>query len=149
MCTMFCSCTVGVSSCPGPYRDDAGKLGCENCHRRLTTCKKPLHILNPGHICQTCYDRIRSGKPSRVNTEPSSPRPAKKQRRSKSDPGKPLPTASTRLRIRAPKPLLPPIKPREMKPSIDPMALLHAAHARRMALLNAESTFELSFGPDS
>jgi hypothetical protein len=79
-------------------------------------------------------------------------RPTKKQRRSMSDPGQPLPIASTRLRIRASKPPQPAPKPRLVKPAVDPvdpMALLNAAHARRMALLEEESTIGLSFDANS
>jgi hypothetical protein len=65
-------------------------------------------------------------------------RPAKKQRRTKSDPGQPLPITSTRLRIRASKPPPPTPKPRTVKPIVDVSSLLDAAHARRMALIEAE-----------
>ena len=77
-----------------------------------------------------------------IEERAASSEPAKKkQRRTKSDPGQPLPIASTRLRIRAPKPPPSAPKPRVMKPTVDPvdlMALLEATHARRMALLEAE-----------
>jgi hypothetical protein len=92
-----------------------------------------------------------------IEERAASSEPAKKkQRRTKSDPGQPqaqtLPNTTTRLRIRAPKPPPPATKPRTMKPSIDsvdPMALLEAAHARRLELLQQESTVGLSFGGDS
>jgi hypothetical protein len=36
-----------------------------------------------------------------------------------------------------------------VKPTIDPMALLDAAHARRMSLMEEESTIGLSFDANS
>jgi hypothetical protein len=94
---------------------------------------------------------VRSASPT-----PTEEPPTKKQRRTKSDPGQQqeqiLPITATRLRVRAPKPPPPTTKPRLIKSSInpvDPMALLEAAHARRIALLEEEKNRAGSSTPNA
>jgi hypothetical protein len=117
--------------------DSANKPICSTCPTRLTRCKGNLYGPSNNKQCMKCYMRQERGQQLVTCEE----RPAKKQRRTKSDPGQPEPIASTRLRIRAPKPPPPTTKPRLVNSSInpvDPMALLEAAHARRVALLEEE-----------
>jgi ribosomal protein L34E len=138
-----------VSPRPVARVDSVGKPACEICGRRLADVKhhRPHR---PGRACAPrCKPSKHALEPVEEQRPHSTERPAKKQRRTKSDPGQPLPIASTRLRIRAPKPPPPAPKPRPVRPFIDPIALLDAAHAHRMALMEAESTVGLSFGADS
>jgi hypothetical protein len=137
----------------GPRMDASGTNQlCELCGRQLHKVKhhRPL---TPGRACAPrCKPQKHVLERVEEQRSHSTERPAKKQRRSQSDPGQPMTIASTRLRVRAPKPPPPATKPRLVKPSInpvDPMALLEAAHARRVALLQQESTVGLSFGGDS
>ena len=128
--------------------DSSGQPICITCPTRLSRCKGKLHGPWNKKQCQRCYNRKkRSASPS-----PSVVPPKKKQRRTKSEPGQPLTIATTRLRIRAPKPPPPAIKPRLVKPSIDtvdPMALLEAAHTRRLALLEEEKNGNGSSTPNA
>jgi len=129
-----------------------GRPACENCGRELSKVKHH----RPSGIGRACAPRCKPNKRAvddgtiteAVPTQPA----AKKPRRTKSDPGKDtvlLTATRTRPhRITAPKPSPPAPKPRRVKPSvdpIDPMALLDAAHARRMALLAAESKITVEF----
>ena len=110
---------------------------CVHCNRDLS--KQARDKPAPGG--RACNPRCRGTRRQLEERAASAERPAKKHHRIKSDPGQPLFIASIRLRIRAPKPPPPKLKPRHLKPSIDhvdPMALLEVAHARRMALLEAE-----------
>ncbi len=113
-----------------------------NCQARqhVIPAKAVKRPFKGGYACQTCIRRLErlSGEADTPRAD-SPPRPIKKQRRTKSDPGQPLLLiATTRLRIRAPKPPPPHPRPRPVKPLIDPIALLDAAHARRKALIAAE-----------
>jgi hypothetical protein len=128
--------------------DSAGWPACELCGTRLNRVKHH----RPSGVGRKCDPRCKGTKRQSEERTSSTERPVKIPRRTKSDPGQPMHIASTRLRVRAPKPPPPATKPRNMKPSIDsvdPMALLEAAHARRLALLQQESTLGLSFGGDS
>ena len=111
---------------------------CELCGRRLTKVKY-THPHAPGAACHPrCKPRNRAVHADAVK-EPSAVRPLK---RAKSDPGEEIPLTATRTRphrITAPKPPAPITKPRSSKPPIDTMALLDATHARRIALLSAET----------
>jgi hypothetical protein len=122
----------------GVARYDAAGVNqlCEHCGIRLNRIKH-TRAHGPGRVC---HPRCKGIKHTIEERAASSEPAKKKQRRTNSDPGQPLPITSTRLRIRAPKPP-PTIEPRLMKPTVDPvdpMALLEAAHARRMALLEAQ-----------
>jgi hypothetical protein len=132
--------------------DPAGYPACERCGTRLNRVRH-TRASGPG---RACHPECRSRKHQLEECAATEERPKKKQRRTNSDPGKPqeqtLPIASTRLRVRPSKPPPLPPKPRLVKPSADPvdsMALLDAAHARRMALIEAETTVGLSFGANS
>jgi hypothetical protein len=120
----------------GPQRAAPKKRCCVLCHRDLAI-GKVKHKTKCG-AGKKCHPQCKAQKRELDERAASAERPAKQQRRTKSDPGQPLLIASTRLRIRAPKPSPPKPKPRPVKPSIDPLALLDAAHARRMALLEEE-----------
>jgi hypothetical protein len=140
----LCGAESLASACAG-LRDADGQRLCERgCGRRLSrvAVHRPLGAGRACHPeCKQKTHQLNDGEARGA----SDARPAKKQRRTKSDPGQPqeqtLPITSTRLRIRAPKPPPSATKPRIVKPTVDlvdPMALLDAAHARRMALLQAE-----------
>ena len=142
---MYCAyCSVDLSlshSVPGPRVTSFGRPACEKCGIRLSLVKHH----RPDGRGRACAPRCKPSKHAlesvREQRPQSTERPAKKQRRTNSDPGQPLPIASTRLRVRAPKPPPPTTKPRLVKHTVDPvdlMALLDATHARRMALLEAE-----------
>jgi hypothetical protein len=137
---------------PAPRVTSNGRAACQLCGRELSK----VNHHRPSGPGRACAPRCKPQKHTLERVEEqrshSTERPAKKQRRSKSDPGQPLPIASTRLRIRAPKPPPPTTKPRIMKPSInpvDPMALLEAAHARRVALLEEETNRAGSSTPNA
>ena len=71
------------------------------------------------------------------------PPAVRSHKRAKSDPGEEIFLTATRTRphrITAPKPPPPTPKPRISKPTVDVSALLDAAHARRMALIEAEKS---------
>jgi hypothetical protein len=48
-----------VLSCSSPRKDSSGWPACEDCGRRLSTCKGKLHKSGNGKICQSCYDKHR------------------------------------------------------------------------------------------
>jgi hypothetical protein len=50
---------VLVFACPAARVDSAGKPACEQCGRRLSSCKGKLHRHGSGHICQHCYNQAR------------------------------------------------------------------------------------------
>lgn len=122
--------------------DSTGRPACERCGRRLADVKHH-RAYGAGRACAPrCKGTKRSSEERTVSAEPAK----KKHRRTKSDPGQLQDQArsitSTRLRVRAPKPPPPAPKPRVSMPpmpAIDPIALLDAAHARRMALIEAEN----------
>ena len=120
-----------------PRVDSVGKPVCERCGTRLNRVK----YTQPDGLGRACQKHFKGVKHPIKERATSSEPAKKKQRRTNSDPGQPMPIASTRLRVRAPKPPPPAPKPRLVKPTVDPvdlMALLDATHARRMALLEAE-----------
>jgi hypothetical protein len=125
------------------------KYRCIRCNRDVSKVKTTRGT----GTNQACHPECRPKKHQLDECAATEERPAKKHRRSKSDPGQPqqqqLPIASSRLRVRAPKP--PPLAPnlRPVKPCIDPMALLDAAHARRIALMEAEKNGTGSSAPNA
>jgi hypothetical protein len=130
-----------VNACLQARVDSSGYAACQLCGTRLNTLKYTAPC-PPG---KKCHPRCKGQKRPAESGESSAAPAEKKQRRTKSDPGQsqqqPMPIVTTRLRIRAPKPPPQATKPRLVKPIValvDPMALLEAAHARRMALLEAE-----------
>jgi hypothetical protein len=74
---------VVLTGAGSPRRDSAGSLCCEQCSTRLSRCKGKLHVQDPGHICQACYDKKR--RPLLSAAAEASPPP--KRRRATSDPG--------------------------------------------------------------
>jgi hypothetical protein len=97
--------------------DSAGYVACEECGRRLSRCKGKLHKKDPGHICQSCYDKIRRHPSSASPTSPplSSPKRSHKRRRADSDPGRLL--TDTNLPAQLESPSRPFISPQKQHPS--------------------------------
>lgn len=142
---VYCTCCFTdagrAASCAAPRVDPDGQPACERCGRRLSKVKHH----RPHSPGRACAPRCKGAKRLSEERAASAERPTKIHRRTKSEPGQPqqqrLPVATTRLRIRAPKPPPSATKPRLVKPTVDPvdlMTLLDVAHARRMALLEAE-----------
>jgi hypothetical protein len=148
-CTLVRVDISSVQLRAGPRTDGKRNQLCELCGRRLVEVKhtKPCGI---GRACKHGCKQLKhplhdTGQQRATSAE----RPAKKQRRTQSDPGEPIILTPNRMRVRAPKPPPPRPKPRSTKPTIDPSALLDAAHAHRMALMEAESKIGLTFEENS
>jgi hypothetical protein len=118
---------------------------CELCLARLNRTKGKPYSYPPGLICHSCYDELHEeNAPKRPASADPSPKPKRVRRETKSDPGE---TQNlTRLRTRAPRPTTIPAvkKARVQATPTDISALLDQTHARRMALLSAESKVVLS-----
>ena len=141
---MYCAyCCVGAPFPPvssAPKRTADGMPACENCGRQLSKVKY-THPHEPG---RACHPRCKSSKRTVNDVTVKQPPAARSHKRAKSDPGEEIPLTATRTRphrITAPRTPAPTPKPRLVKSSgapVDPMTLLDAAHARRMALIEAD-----------
>ena len=101
-----------VSSCLPARVDSAGKPACEDCGRRLSTCKGKLHKKEPGHICHRCYTKG-SRPPSAALSivAPTATLKRSHKRRADSDPG--TQPADTNLPAQLESPSLPCVPPQE------------------------------------
>ena len=127
--------TVGAT----PRVDSDGQPACELCDRRLSKVK----YTHPHNLGRACHPRCKPSKRAVDDDAPKEPPAVRSHKRAKSDPGEKIALTATRTRphrITAPKPLAPPPKPRISKPTVDVSSLLDQAHARRMALLEAEKS---------
>jgi hypothetical protein len=112
---------------------------CALCGRRLGSAK---HKHSHGYACHPrCKGMSQPPKPpaTPAAATPAAAHPPRKRQRAESDPGQ---TQNlTRLRIRAPRPAtIPAIKKARVQATpVDSSHLLDQAHARRMALIEAET----------
>ena len=140
-----CACCCAGSSLapPGaaPRTDSDGQLACEQCGKRLSRCKRPLHRHVPGHVCDPCFKvlkRTAAAPPS--DAAPAAPKQSRK-RRAESDPGEPLGARSpspprvrpSTYRVTPPTPIAAQKKQRTTRQDDRIMRLLDETHARRMA----------------
>ncbi len=92
-CACWCVDAPHVPSCSRPRVDSSGWPACEECGRRLSTCKGKLYKRDPGRICQSCFDTQRRGArrtSSAASLSPGSVEETIKRshkRRATSDPG--------------------------------------------------------------
>jgi len=121
---------------PRPRYDSAGRQLCQLCPVRLNRANGKLYLHPPGHICQSCHNRMRKGEAAAASGDtPAAPKPSRK-RRAQSDPGElpahATPPALTR-RVTPPSPVPASKKLRVTRQEERIMRLLDETHARRMA----------------
>lgn len=135
----WCAGALVVQRCAQPKTDGNRNQLCEKCDRRLSTVKHH-RVYGPG---RACAPRCKSSKRAVDEGALKQPPAVRPHKRAKSDPGEAIPLTATRTRphrITAPQPPPPTPKPRTVKPVVDTAALLDQAHARRMALIEAEKS---------
>jgi len=142
MCVIVARATVGASA----RRDSDDQPACELCGRRLSRVKHH----RPHGVGRACAPRCKVSRRLDDHTTPSAAQsstpvqPAdgrqKRQRRIKSDPGQQPVITLNRLRVRAPKPIVPDRKNKQEEREAEIMSLLDQTHARRMASLAAAAS---------
>jgi hypothetical protein len=86
-----------VPSCSAPRVDSSGWPACEECGRRLSTCKGKLYKRDPGRICQECKNKELKapfGVTAAAAAAPPPAPPRSHKRRAESDPGESSDTAA-------------------------------------------------------
>jgi hypothetical protein len=135
-CTGRCVDTLLVSACLVARVDSAGKPACEECGRRLTSCKGKLYKRNPGYVCQRCFNYTWRTPVSGAIPAPIAIEKQSRKRRASSDPGEsPEPAAPSAItrRIAAPKSAATYTKQHNTRRKEHIMRLLDETHARRVA----------------
>lgn len=144
-CALLCIVLHVLSSALVARRTSAGKPACERCGVQLNRIKhhRPYGV---GRACSPRCKRQKGGAapstPSAAaasSSPPASTPPRKRKRRADSEPGEQSEHMLGRLRVRAPRVVVPDKKKQKKDEEAAVYALLDAAHARRMALL-AESS---------
>ena len=123
---------------------------CELCKRILSRIKGNPHLyppkVGPGLQCHPCYKKGWLAKQAARPVSTDAAPPAKRARRTQSDPGEPTNLTRKRIRAQPPTTVPAPKKTRVHTPAVDPSLLLDQQHAQRLALLAAE---KIDAEPDS